>query len=64
MRKLHYDEPMTEKHLNVRFPADIHERIKRAAAKDHRSMNSWILITIQRALAEQEAASKRLAKAS
>lgn len=55
---------MTERHLNLRLPGDIHERVKTAAASDHRSMNSWITVVIQRALAEQEAAERKLAKAS
>lgn len=50
---------MTEKHLNVRFPIDVHERIKIAAANDDRSMNSWILAVIRRALAEQDTPSRR-----
>lgn len=52
------------KQISLRLSEDLHARINDASHRDRRSMNSWITIVLERALAEQEAAGKRLAKAS
>lgn len=36
--------------LNVRMPADLHERVKRQAGRDMRSLNLEILWLLQRGL--------------
>ena len=42
------------KHLNLRLPDDLHERAKAAAAVDDRSLNSWLVAAVRRAVEEAE----------
>ena len=40
------------KHVNLRLPDDLHERAKAAAAADDRSLNSWLIAVVRRAVAD------------
>lgn len=37
----------------VRMPMSLRDRIERAAAEDDRSMNDWIVVTLQAAIARR-----------
>ncbi|GAA3648349.1 toxin-antitoxin system HicB family antitoxin [Streptomyces fenghuangensis] len=38
------------KHVNLRLPDDLHERAVAAAADDDRSLNSWLISVVRRAV--------------
>jgi predicted HicB family RNase H-like nuclease len=38
------------KHVNLRLPDDVHEAVKAAAEHDRRSLNSMLIVLIERAL--------------
>ncbi|WP_107438025.1 Arc family DNA-binding protein [Streptomyces mirabilis] len=40
------------KHVNLRLPDDLHERAK--ADADDRSLNSWLVSLVRRAVADDE----------
>lgn len=42
------------KHVNLRLPDDLRERAKAAAAADDRSLNSWLIAVVRRAVEEAE----------
>lgn len=44
----------TVRHLGLRLPDDLLARLRTAAAADRRSLNSWALIALERAVAEAE----------
>lgn len=37
-------------HINLRLPEELHERLKRQAERDRRSLNAEILVLLERAL--------------
>jgi hypothetical protein len=39
------------KHVNLRLPDDLHDQAKAAAAADDRSLNSWLVAVVRRAVA-------------
>jgi predicted HicB family RNase H-like nuclease len=45
--------------LNVRMPADLHERVKRRAGQDMRSLNYEVLWLLERALDSLESTDER-----
>lgn len=45
--------------LNVRMPADLHERVKRRAERDMRSLNYEVLWLLERALDTLESPDER-----
>jgi predicted HicB family RNase H-like nuclease len=51
------------KQISLRLSDELHAQINEAAHNDRRSMNSWITVILERALAERDTASKRLTKA-
>jgi hypothetical protein len=38
------------KHINLRLPDDLHDQAKAAAAADDRSLNSWLVAVVRRAV--------------
>jgi predicted HicB family RNase H-like nuclease len=46
------------KHVSLRLPDDTHARLSAAAEADHRSINTMIVVLIERGLNEQPPASK------
>ncbi|WP_200300498.1 Arc family DNA-binding protein [Streptomyces adelaidensis] len=42
------------KHVNLRLPDDLHEQARAAAATDDRSLNSWLVAIVRRAVAPDE----------
>ncbi|MET9411103.1 YlcI/YnfO family protein [Streptomyces sp. NPDC002935] len=42
------------KHVNLRLPDDLHEQAKTAAEADDRSLNSWLVSLVRRAVADGE----------
>ncbi|MEV0220591.1 YlcI/YnfO family protein [Streptomyces sp. NPDC050704] len=42
------------KHVNLRIPDDLHELAKAAAEADDRSLNSWLVSLVRRAVADGE----------
>ncbi|MFJ6837175.1 YlcI/YnfO family protein [Streptomyces sp. NPDC091209] len=42
------------KHVNLRLPDDLHEQAKTAAEADDRSLNSWLISLVRRAVADGE----------
>ncbi|MCT9078857.1 toxin-antitoxin system HicB family antitoxin [Streptomyces fulvoviolaceus] len=38
------------RHVNLRLPDDLHERARSAAAADDRSLNSWLVSLVRRAV--------------
>ncbi|MDF2268937.1 YlcI/YnfO family protein [Streptomyces coacervatus] len=42
------------KHVNLRLPDDLHEEARAAAAADDRSLNSWLVTVVRRAVASGE----------
>jgi predicted HicB family RNase H-like nuclease len=42
------------KHVHLRLPDDLHEKAKAAAEADDRSLNSWLVSLVRRALADGE----------
>ncbi|WP_095046566.1 toxin-antitoxin system HicB family antitoxin [Streptomyces sp. WM6386] len=38
------------KHVNLRLPDDLHEQAVAAAADDDRSLNSWLVAVVRRAV--------------
>ncbi|UIX34871.1 toxin-antitoxin system HicB family antitoxin [Streptomyces sp. GQFP] len=38
------------KHVNLRLPDDLHDRARSAAAADDRSLNSWLVSLVRRAV--------------
>jgi plasmid stability protein len=38
------------KHVNLRLPDDLHEQARAAAAADDRSLNSWLVTIVRRAV--------------
>jgi predicted HicB family RNase H-like nuclease len=45
------------KHVNLRLPDDLHEQAKAAADADDRSLNSWLVSLVRRAVADDESPS-------
>jgi predicted HicB family RNase H-like nuclease len=45
------------KHLNLRLPDDLHAVVKAAADRDRRSLNSMLVVLIERGLATGRPAS-------
>lgn len=43
------------KHVNLRLPDDLHERAVAAAAADDRSLNSWLIVAVRRAIESTDA---------
>ncbi|MGQ4389094.1 toxin-antitoxin system HicB family antitoxin [Streptomyces sp. SAS_270] len=43
------------KHVNLRLPDDLHEQAVAAAATDDRSLNSWLVSVVRRAVESSEA---------
>ncbi|WP_220137748.1 toxin-antitoxin system HicB family antitoxin [Streptomyces himalayensis] len=42
------------KHVNLRLPDDLHEQARAAAAADDRSLNSWLVAVVRRAVISGE----------
>ncbi|MFF5013383.1 Arc family DNA-binding protein [Streptomyces sp. NPDC001165] len=42
------------KHVNLRLPEDLHDQARAAAAADDRSLNSWLIAVVRRALTPEE----------
>ncbi len=42
------------KHINLRLPDDLHEQVKDAAERDRRSINTWIVVQIERAISGKD----------
>ena len=42
------------KHLNLRLPDDVHEKLTALAEADHRSLNSEIIVLIEEAARERD----------
>ena len=40
---------MTHKTINIPFPIDLYNLVKRASSKDSRSLAGWIKVTLERA---------------
>ncbi|MCT9076949.1 Arc family DNA-binding protein [Streptomyces fulvoviolaceus] len=38
------------KHVNLRLPDDLHEQARAAADADDRSLNSWLIAVVRRAV--------------
>jgi predicted HicB family RNase H-like nuclease len=38
------------KHINLRLPDDLHEKVKAAAHQDRRSLNAWIVVQLDHVL--------------
>jgi hypothetical protein len=38
------------KHVNLRLPDDLHEQARAAAEADDRSLNSWLIAAVRRAV--------------
>jgi len=38
------------KHVNLRLPDEVHEKAVAAASADDRSLNSWLVATVRRAI--------------
>ncbi|MFF2426202.1 YlcI/YnfO family protein [Streptomyces mirabilis] len=38
------------KHVNLRLPDDLHEQARAAADADDRSLNSWLIAAVRRAV--------------
>ncbi len=43
------------KNVNIRFPDDLHAKVKVAAGQDHRSFNAEVLWLIEQALRDPKA---------
>ncbi|MFF8397340.1 Arc family DNA-binding protein [Streptomyces sp. NPDC016172] len=46
------------KHVNLRLPDDLHEQARDAAAADDRSLNSWLIAVVRRAVETGEASNR------
>ncbi|MEU9884599.1 toxin-antitoxin system HicB family antitoxin [Sphaerisporangium sp. NPDC051011] len=46
-------------HVNLRLPDDLHEQARAAAAADDRSLNSWLVAVIRRAVAPGQTPDRR-----
>jgi predicted HicB family RNase H-like nuclease len=44
----------TVRHLGLRLPEDLLIRMRAAAAADRRSLNSWAVLALERAVTEAE----------
>ena len=44
----------TDPQLKVRLPPDVRDRVQRSAQEDRRSMNSQIIVLLERALPAEE----------
>ncbi|MCH5671603.1 YlcI/YnfO family protein [Streptomyces gilvus] len=42
------------KHVNLRLPDDLHEKARDAAEADDRSLNSWLVAVVRRAVQADE----------
>ncbi|MEV6595136.1 toxin-antitoxin system HicB family antitoxin [Streptomyces acidicola] len=42
------------KHVNLRLPDNLHEQARAAAAADDRSLNSWLVTVVRRAVTSGE----------
>ncbi|WP_406331539.1 Arc family DNA-binding protein [Streptomyces sp. NBC_00203] len=42
------------KHVNLRLPDDLHEQARAAADADDRSLNSWLVTVVRRAVTLDE----------
>jgi hypothetical protein len=51
------------KEMKVRLPAPLHERLRQAAERDHRSMHQQMLAYIERGVTEDERRERRAAQA-
>jgi predicted HicB family RNase H-like nuclease len=40
------------KELKIRLPAELHQRLKQAAERDHRSMNQQVLAYVERGVSQ------------
>ena len=49
------------KEMKVKLPADLHERLRQAAERDHRSMHAEIVSYVERGVKQDEAKARRLA---
>lgn len=43
---------------NIRVDRELHERMAEAARRDHRSITSWLAVTLERVLAEADAGAR------
>jgi predicted HicB family RNase H-like nuclease len=42
------------KHVNLRLPDELHEKVKAVAEQNRRSLNSMLIVLIERALDQQD----------
>ncbi|MEV8034155.1 Arc family DNA-binding protein [Streptomyces sp. NPDC086182] len=42
------------KHVNLRLPDDLHEQARAASDADDRSLNSWLISVVRRAVTSDE----------
>ncbi|MFL1376487.1 MULTISPECIES: Arc family DNA-binding protein [unclassified Nocardiopsis] len=47
------------KHVNLRLPDDLNDKLKEAAARDDRSVNSYLVALIRRTVEQQGAPDSR-----
>jgi predicted HicB family RNase H-like nuclease len=47
------------KHVNLRLPDDLHEQAVAAASTDDRSLNSWLISVVRRAIGPEETSDPR-----